>query len=405
MNIQAVSAQLRDAMRENCLRQSHLKIRYHDDCLANGKCFKSKILSSSVVSRLLRGKPPGDGSNAPYYFNQVLDQIRPSISKAKADELEKLIAALGTEKAAIGSDDASPAREKTELQVPESEMLSHATILHFKLRFHPFQDDVRGPNDIYVSRSQKYIRESIYHAAKASGFIAVVGQSGSGKTTLKQDFCDRVARGHEHIVVIQPRIEQKKKLSAVHISNAIVCDLTSEKPVMNLEGKARQVRRILTGSSRAGNRHVLMIDEAHNLTIETLKDLKQFWEMDDGFNRLLGIVLIGQPELGEKLDERRNYEAREVIRRCEVATLEPLNGNLEEYLAFKFKRVDRNLADIFEDDAFDAIRKRLTMRHRTGGELLSELYPLSVHNVVIKAMNEAANTGFEKVCAEVIMGV
>ena len=71
------------------------------------------------------------------------------------------------------------------------------------------------------------------------------------------------------------------------------------------EAKARQAQKMLAESSRAGNSHVLVIEEAHDLSIQTLKVLKRFWELEDGFKRLLAIILIGQPELKLRLDQMR----------------------------------------------------------------------------------------------------
>jgi type II secretory pathway predicted ATPase ExeA len=84
---------------------------------------------------------------------------------------------------------------------------------------------------------------------------------------------------------------------------------------------------------------VLVIEEAHDLTTMMFKHLKRFWEMEKGFTKLLGIILIGQPELKAKLDARINFEAREFINRCEVFELSPLGPDLEAYIEFKLKRV------------------------------------------------------------------
>lgn len=64
------------------------------------------------------------------------------------------------------------------------------------------------------------------------------------------------------------------------------------------------------------------------MPLPTLKHLKRFFELKRGFERLLGIVLIGQIELAVKLSEN-NPAVREVVRPCEVVTLQPLaNGRL-----------------------------------------------------------------------------
>lgn len=289
--------------------------------------------------------------------------------------------------------------------LPEAEMLSESAREHFHITRHPFQDDVQGPQDVYLSRDQRYVRESMYYAAKHSGFLAIVGESGSGKTTLRRDLLERLRRDNEPIVVIQPQTVDKRQLTAAHICDAIIADLSTEAPKLSLEAKARQIQRILSSSARTGNTHALIIEEAHDLSVSTLKYLKRFWEMEDGFKKLLGIILVGQPELGDRLDERKNYDAREVIRRCEVARLKSLNGNLEEYLTLKFKRVGMQLSDVFDADAFDAIRARLTRRRNGTSEIESHLYPLVVHNLIAKAMNEAATLNVPRINAKLIGGV
>lgn len=297
---------------------------------------------------------------------------------------------------------AEPEPQEAPFELPEAEMLSPAARQHFNLARHPFIDDVQGPHDVYLSREQRYIRETMYYAAKHAGFVAIVGESGSGKSTLRRDLLDRIKRDNEPIVVIQPQIPDKETMSTSHICDAIVADLSTETPKLSLEAKGRQVQRILASSARTGLAHVLLIEEAHDLSTATLKKLKRFWELEDGFRRLLGVILIGQPELKIKLDERRNYDAREVIRRCEVAELKSLNGNLEEYLELKFKRVGVALMDVFEKDAFDAIRARLTRRRENSPDVESHLYPLVVHNLVMKAMNAAVDLGLQKITGQLV---
>ena len=287
----------------------------------------------------------------------------------------------------------------------QREMLSQNAKRQFKLFRDPFQDDVRGPEDVFLSDSARLVREGMFLAAKHGGFVAVIGESGAGKSVLRRDLIERIRRDDEPITCIMPRTLDKTRLTAGAICEAIIGDMSSEPPKRSLEAKGRQVERLLTGSSRAGNRHVLLIEEAHDLAIPTLKYLKRFWEMEDGFQRLLSIILIGQPELKDKLNERLYWEAREVIRRVEVMELEPLNGDLEQYLAMKFKRFGKALEDVFAQNAFDAIRERLTQRSRNGGEVLSMLYPLVVNNMVVRCMNLAAEIGESRINADIVKGV
>lgn len=286
----------------------------------------------------------------------------------------------------------------------EPAMLSPQAKSHFRLFRDPFSDDVQEASDVFTSPDVRYVREAMFTTARLGGFLAVVGESGAGKTVLRRDLIDRVQREGHPIRIIQPRALDKVTLTARHICEAILEDLRpGTRHATSLERLARQVEQLLLDSSRAGNQHLLLIEEAHDLHISTLKYLKRFWELEDGFKKLLAIVLVGQPELKQRLDERINFDAREVIRRCEIAELQPLNNNLETYLAHKLRRVGADPEQILDESAYTAIRNRLTVQ-RGGGraQMLSLLYPLVVNNLVTRALNSAADLCAPRVTADVI---
>lgn len=285
--------------------------------------------------------------------------------------------------------------------IGEPEMLSPAAKKHFKLFRSPFIEDINSPEDVFVSADIRYVRESMFNNAKHGGLLAVIGESGSGKSTLRKDLLERIAKDSERIRVIFPRVVDKTRLNAGSICEAIIKDLQPEaKLPQSLESKARSVEKMLKDSASSGNRHVIIIEEAHDLTIQTMKLLKRFYEIEDGFKKLVSIIMIGQPELAVKLDEGRYPEAREFIRRCETAWLVPLDHNLPEYLAFKFGRVQVDVNSIIEADAYDAIRAKLT--DTRGNRNISYINPLLVNMTVTKAMNQAAEIGEDKVTAALI---
>ncbi|EGK12352.1 type II secretory pathway, component ExeA [Kingella kingae ATCC 23330] len=245
--------------------------------------------------------------------------------------------------------------------------------------------------------------------------FVLVGESGAGKSTLREDLQDRINREGRQVVVIEPYVlamednDQKgKTLKAVHIAEAILEAVSpNTSPKRSPEARFRQIHKALADSAKAGNKHVLVIEEAHCLPIPTLKHLKRFFELKNGFERLIGIVLIGQTELGQKLSEN-NPNVREVVQRCEVVTLLPLtDGKLQGYLKHKFERVGVNVADVLTDNAIDAIAARLTVTSRNKNQLQQQslLYPLAVNNLVSAAMNEAASLGFAKVDADIVKGI
>jgi len=266
----------------------------------------------------------------------------------------------------------------------------------------PFTDDVASSGDVYLNDASRFAAEYLYQTAKAGGMVALVGESGSGKTTIRRYAIDRWQAEGQKVRVIIPRIFEKQRLTASAICDAIIADCSTEKPRRTLEAKARQVEHILTNSSRSGYAHILMIEEAHDLSIQTLKYLKRFWELEDGFKKLLAIVLIGQIEMKAKLDESRNWEAREIIRRMEILELEPLDGKeIAGYLDIKFKRLNRERKEIFTDDACAALGRKL-LRQASNDVVYSVAYPLLVNNWARKAMNLAASMKVKIVDADVV---
>lgn len=282
----------------------------------------------------------------------------------------------------------------------------------FHLRRNPFVDDVVTRADVFQSPATRYARAALVDAAQNHGFIAIVGESGAGKTTLVDELEQRlIDEGRDEVLVIKPYVlgmeasdTRGKTLRASHIAEAIADALDPDvKLKSSSQRRFAQLHELLKASRRAGRRHLLVIDEAHCLPVPTLKHLKRFVELKDGLARLMGVALVAQPELRGLLHSQ-NPEVREVMQRCEIVELPPLDADLEAYLAHKFKRFELTLEQVFERDAFDAIRARLIYTPRGAKAGVSTCYPLAVHNLVSRAMNAAAAVGYPQVDAHVVEG-
>jgi type II secretory pathway predicted ATPase ExeA len=100
---------------------------------------------------------------------------------------------------------------------------------------------------------------------------------------------------------------------------------------------------------------------------------------------------VGQPELKAKLDESRNWEAREVIRRIEVLELDPLGGGADvaAYLDIKFGRPSKERKAVVSDEGCGALAEKLRRQTRNG-VVYSIAYPLLINNWTRRTMNAAA---------------
>lgn len=294
-----------------------------------------------------------------------------------------------------------PGNQDIHIMTREVTMITEDTKRHFKLFRNPFMGDVEKSVDIYKSDEHRYIEAAMLDAAKHGGFLAVIGEVGSGKTTMRREVMEQLKKD-SNVMVIFPQIIDKGRVNASSICDAIIMDLSEEKPKVRLEQKTRQVQKILMDRSRAGYQACLIIEEAHDLTTQTLKYLKRFYELEDGYKKLLGIVLIGQTELKHMFNESQHVEMREVIRRVQVAEIRGLNGNTKEYLGHKFKRVGVKIDDIINDDAIAALSRRLTVDDGRGKKPVSHVYPLLINNYVAQAMNLACEMGEPLVTEEVV---
>lgn len=336
---------------------------------------------------------------------------------------ESVAIALGEKKAEETADTVSsalsqtsqpstPEKEEEDPMLLQNETLTPAARKHFGLFRNPFSDDVNSRDDVFLSPDIRLCRELLWDVAKNGGFCALVGESGSGKSTIREELVERIHRENAPVIVIEPYIlamedndTKGKTLKSGQIAETIISALDPNASLKSSpHARFQQLHNLLKSSHKAGNSHVLIIEEAHSLPIATLKHLKRFRELKDGFARLLGVVLIGQPELKIKLSSH-NPEVREVVQRCEMVELEPLDRHLADYIGHKIARVGGKAEDMFEADAFDAIRTKLTRTARGGkaADAISICYPLVVNNLVTRAMNIAAATASDKISAELIM--
>ncbi|WP_319778320.1 AAA family ATPase [Maridesulfovibrio sp.] len=358
--------------------------------------------SSTSMCHLIKGGKWPKGRDKNEIKEAILDELR----KAGAEEFE-LMNLFGPEDG-TGEE---PTEEKVMLLRKQG--LFPEAKRHFGLVRNPF-DEVNSPEDVFLSSDIRYVREAMYHSARQGGLIAVVGESGSGKSTLRKDLHERVRNESKHIHIIEPYVlamedndKKGKSLKSLHIAEAIMEVIDPTAPLKSSpEARFRQLHTALRESSRAGYAHCLIIEEAHALPIPTIKHLKRFLELEDGFLKLMSIILLGQSELRYKLSET-NPQVREVVQRCEMIELPDMSGSLPEYVKFRFDRIGKDATSIITAEAMEALRDRLTgPAPRSGSkESVSLVYPLAVGNLLTAAMNLAANIGAPSITPEIIKQV
>ncbi|MGI0658047.1 AAA family ATPase [Pseudomonas aeruginosa] len=310
----------------------------------------------------------------------------------------------------------STAEKETDMLL-QKQTLTPAARAHFQFTADPFKNDVTQASDVFINQDIRFVRETLWQTAKHGGMLAIVGESGSGKSTLVDDFKERLLREGRDLIVIEPSVlymeendAKGKTLKSAAIVQAIIDTVApGVSPARDLEARARQVKKLLTAGHRAGQRHLLLIEEAHCLPKATLKHLKRFSEIKDGLSPMLSVVMIAQPELRKRLSVN-DPDIREVAQRCDIVELPPLDGYLADYLKFKLARVGLDVSKVITPDGIAALRERLTFAKKAanaksgqlGTAYISLAYPLAVANALTAAMNVAASLGAPVVDADIV---
>lgn len=376
----------------------------HDDIVATLRQSDGRTLSRTMFSLWMnKGRAPARTS-VEELKTQVVTFLRdehvPEADIATAfepEESNRIISVVRTNSPTL-----TP--PNPEIKPVEIEMLTQHTMEHFGLSRNPFptnHSDITGPEDVMQWTNNRYISGAMLSTARSGGLLAIVGASGSGKSVLRKRFILDTMKSRDDIRVIMPKTIDKQRLTASALCSAIIRDITPDvKLKARNEDQAVQVETALKALFSTGSRAVLIIEEAHDMTLDMMRYLKRFWEIETGWVRPLAIILIAEPKIMAKLDERQHPELVEFIRRCEIAQVAPIDDRIGDYLKFKFERAGVKPSDVYAADVPQAIFERLTVDTNTGRRSLC--YPLVIGNLMVRAMNEAANSGFKLVDAGVI---
>jgi len=189
----------------------------------------------------------------------------------------------------------------------------------------------------------------IYGIEQRQGFIAIIGEVGVGKTTILRAFLEHVDTPHDRIISIyNPNLTFNALLDHV-------LDELGQKPCSSDSASMiRQLQDLLIAQHGKQGTIVLLIDEAQNMPIETLENLRMLSNIETNTDKLLQIVLIGQPELDAVLSENvlRQLRQRITLR----ALIRPLTT--EESFAYIQHRLAKSgvtLEEIFLNQAVKLI--------------------------------------------------
>ena len=163
------------------------------------------------------------------------------------------------------------------------------------------------PRYLYMSeRHAEALAHLIYGVKESGGFIQLTGEVGTGKTTLVRSLLQQLPDFADVAVVLN------SQLSRVEFLSSICEELHLELPEQRNSIKALTdaLNVYLLKNHSQGRRTILIVDEAQNLRVEVLEQVRLLTNLETAKQKLLQIILIGQPELRELLGAQRHAAAR-----------------------------------------------------------------------------------------------
>ena len=208
---------------------------------------------------------------------------------------------------------------------------------------------VPDPRYLFLSRSHREaLAHLMYGIDAGEGFIVVIGQVGTGKTTLARTLLDRVGENLEVGFIFNPSSSAEELLAAINREFGIPASGATRTELIE------QLNRFLLERRTRGKRTLLVIDEAQNLEPDVLEQIRLLSNLETEREKLLQILLFGQPELDENLSrpDLRQLRQRITIRWC----LRPLSrSETRSYVAHRLRVAGAGEAEFFTPGALRAL--------------------------------------------------
>ena len=165
------------------------------------------------------------------------------------------------------------------------------------------------PKFLFLSPThQEALQHLKYGVQEKKGFIVLVGEVGCGKTTLCRKFLNELDPDHfDTALILNPRVTETQMLKA------ILTELGETKLARSQVDLVAQMNRVLLDRIHKGRDIVLIIDEAQNLSFEVLEQIRLLSNLETDRQKLLQIVLMGQPELKQVLAREELRQLRQRI--------------------------------------------------------------------------------------------
>jgi general secretion pathway protein A len=178
---------------------------------------------------------------------------------------------------------------------------------YYGLKETPF-NITSDPSFLYLSHTHKEALNHLFYGInERKGFVEITGEIGAGKTTLCRALLDRLDTRTKTSLIFNPSLPE------IQLLEAVLNDFGIEPKRSSKVALLRQLNGFLLEQLSLGNNAVLIIDEAQNLKASTLEAIRMLSNLETEKEKLIQIVLVGQPELRDKLSSPKLLQLRQRI--------------------------------------------------------------------------------------------
>jgi general secretion pathway protein A len=206
------------------------------------------------------------------------------------------------------------------------------------------------PHFMFMStRHQEGLAHLLYGINYGGGFVVLTGEVGTGKTTLCHCLLQQLPENIDIALILNPKVNATELLATICDELRVIYD-NNQPTLKNLVDALNQ--HLLTAHAN-GRRTVLVIDEAQNLSLEVLEQVRLLTNLETSKTKLLQIILVGQPELNDLLSRR---ELRQLNQRI-TARYHLLPLSLDETRTYIRHRlmVCKGNPDLFKERAVNKV--------------------------------------------------
>ncbi len=204
------------------------------------------------------------------------------------------------------------------------------------------------PDPRYLFMSERHgegLAHLVYGVTESGGFIQLTGEVGTGKTTLVRTLLGKLPDEVDIALILNPQLTVLEFLQLICQELAVTLPEDKDSTMALVEA----LNRYLLDAHSRGRRTILMVDEAQNLSDEVLEQLRLLTNLETSKQKLLQIILIGQPELREVLAQNNLRQlAQRVTGRYH---LEPLSRKEAVHYIDHRLKVAGGVGEIFDDRA------------------------------------------------------